>query len=196
MRAYIIAREFGNTPVLHQHSPSLMGNGGGGARSDVGGRRHFFAPRGNDTIWLPSWITIPATTLAGASVGAQRNNGLTQVALLLAFRKRSVAPGLIFHSDRDIEYVAFGFRATLLLHDEVLSMNCPGQISDNAHMEFFFHSMKTEACYGRNLDSDDQVREAVADYIRCYSYQHLHSALRYLSIVAFEQHFISQSCAN
>ena len=105
-------------------------------------------------------------------------------------------PGLMFHSDRGIEYAAFEYRNQLARLGIIQSMNRPGKMNDNAHMESFFHSMKAEDLHGRRFDNDEQLRQALHSYIDFYNQQRLHSALRYLSPVAFERQRSLQSCVN
>ena len=97
----------------------------------------------------------------------------------------------MFHSDRGIEYAAFEYRNQLARLGIIQSMNRPGKMNDNAHMESFFHSMKAEELHGRRFDNDDQLRQAIRSYIAFYNQQRLHSALRYLPPVAFER---QQAC--
>lgn len=125
--------------------------------------------------------------IVGWSVSRRRDVALTQQALAHAVRKRRPAPGLIFHSDRGIEYAAFEYRRALDRLGMRQSMNRPGRMNDNAHMESFFHSMKTESLYGQVFDSDGQLKAALRSYIAFYNHRRLHSSLSYLSPAAFEQ---------
>ena len=94
------------------------------------------------------------------------------------------------------EYAAFGMRDALSRHGFVQSMNRPGMMNDNAHMESFFHSMKTEALYGLTFDTDNALRSELRSYIQFYNHERLHSALDYLPPVAFERREARQSCVN
>jgi len=76
------------------------------------------------------------------------------------------------------------------------SMNRPGKMNDNAHMESFFHSMKAEELYGKTFANDDQLRQALSSYITFYNQRRLHSSLRYLPPAAFEQLQARQPCVN
>jgi putative transposase len=125
--------------------------------------------------------------ILGWSLSRRRDAALTSDALRHSVRKRPPAPGLLFHSDRGIEYAAFEYRNQLARLGIVQSMNRPGKMNDNAHMESFFHSLKAEDLHGRRFDSDEQLRQALRSYIAFYNRQRLHSALRYQPPVAFER---------
>ena len=65
-------------------------------------------------------------------------------------------------------------------------MNRPGKMTDNAHMESFFHSFKSDTCHGFTFHSEQQLRKQIRTYIAFYNQERLHSALGYQSPVAFE----------
>lgn len=134
--------------------------------------------------------------IVGWSLGEQRDAALTRNALANAVRKRAAAPGLLFHTDRGIEYAAHAFKDKLARYGFVQSMNRPGTMNDNAHMESFFHSMKCEALYGLKFDTDAQLRQALLSYIQFYNHERLHSSLRYLAPSTFEQRQALQPCVN
>ncbi len=111
----------------------------------------------------------------GWSLSARRDAALTSEALRHSVRKRPPTTGLMFHSDRGIEYAAFDYRHELARLGILQSMNRPGKMNDNAHMESFFHSMKAEDLHGRRFDNDEQLRQALRSYIEFYNQQRLHS---------------------
>lgn len=134
--------------------------------------------------------------IVGWSLSHRRDAALTIRALLQAARNRNAGPGVLFHSDRGIEYAAFEFRNQLARLGMLQSMNRAGKMNDNAHMESFFHSMKTEELYGKTFDDEQQLRKTLSSYIAFYNQQRLHSSLRYLPPAAFEVQQAEQACVN
>src|SRR5437763_8825885 len=94
----------------------------------------------------------------GWSLSMRRDAALTRDALRRSVRKRQPAPGLMFHSDRGIEYAAFEYRNQLARLGIIQSMNRPGKMNDNAHMEALFHALKGEGLHGRRCDHDAQFQ--------------------------------------
>jgi transposase InsO family protein len=86
----------------------------------------------------------------GWRLGLRRDLRLTMGALNRAVARRRLPPGLIFHSDRGVEYSAYAFRARLATLGITQSMKRPREIGDNAFIESFFHSMKAEAIHARD----------------------------------------------
>jgi putative transposase len=123
----------------------------------------------------------------GWRLDIRRDLGLTMAALNAAVARREVPAGLIFHSDRGVEYSNYAFRARLAALGITQSMKRPREIGDNAFIESFFHSMKSEAFHGRAFDDDRALREAARSYIRRYNLTRLHSSLGYRSPIDYEK---------
>jgi transposase InsO family protein len=132
----------------------------------------------------------------GWSLGPRRDAALTTQALDHATRKRNAGPGLVFHTDRGMEYAALDFKRQLARRGFIQSMNRPGKMNDNAHMESFFHTMKTEGLHGMSFDTDGALHRELHSYIRFYNQQRLHSSLDYLAPAAFERRLAYQSGVN
>ncbi len=122
----------------------------------------------------------------GWRLGPRRDLTLTLGALHGAWRKRRGESGLIFHSDRGVEYSAYEFRTRLAALGITQSMKRPREIADNAFIESFFHSMKSDAIHGFSFPHDHALRQAVARYIRRYNRTRLHSSLGYRAPAAYE----------
>ena len=125
--------------------------------------------------------------IVGWCLGLHKDARLTVCALNRALLRRHPAEGLIFHSDRGIEYAAFEFRTRLAAVGIVQSMNRPGKPTDNAHMESFFHSLKSDVIHGQKFDSEVQLRQTLRRYIAYYNRIRAHSALDYRSPIDFER---------
>jgi putative transposase len=128
------------------------------------------------------------------SLSARKDAWLTLRALNRAVARRRPATGLIFHSDRGIEYGALVMRRRLAQLGIVQSMNRPeAKMTDNVLMESFFHSMKAEAVHGRTFPDQQRLDQHVNRYMPFYNSQRMHSALGYVSPVVFEQQFVRNS---
>lgn len=124
--------------------------------------------------------------ILGWSLGRNRDAALTRRALAHALRWRRPAPGLTFHTDRGIEFAAFDLGQDLSRAGLLQSMNRPRHMNDNAHMESFFHSLKTEWLFGMTFHTEADLRVALLEYVHFYNRRRLHSSLDYLPPVAFE----------
>lgn len=124
--------------------------------------------------------------ILGWSLGRNRDASLTRRALAHAVRWRRPSPGVTFHSDRGIEFAAFDLGDDLSRLGFLQSMNRPRQMNDNAHMESFFHSLKTEWLFGMTFQTEPDLRLALSNYVRFYNRHRLHSSLGYRSPAVFE----------
>jgi transposase InsO family protein len=156
------------------------------------------AAPGPDQVWVGdiTYLKVGATwrylavvmdrysrRIIGWSLGRHKDARLTLAALTHAVVNRRPRRGLIFHSDRGIEYAAYAFRRRLATLGFIQSMNRPREITDNAHMESFFHSMKTDVLHGAALLTADGVGPLLHRYFPYYNRVRLHSGLGYRSPV-------------
>ena len=123
----------------------------------------------------------------GWSLRPRRDLTLTRMALNGAVLKQRPRPGLIFHSDRGVEYSAYAFRARLAALGITQSMKRPREICDNAFIESFFHSLKSDVIHGRTFDDDRSLNHVVQRYVRRYNLTRLHSSLGYRSPINYER---------
>lgn len=125
--------------------------------------------------------------IVGWAYGKRKDVALTLKALNRAVRYRRPLRGLIFHTDRGIEYAAGAFKERLLELGITPSMNRPGKINDNAYIESFFHSMKSEIVHGLTFTEDREIVQAVRAYVPFYNDTRLHSSLNYVPPATYEQ---------
>ncbi len=106
--------------------------------------------------------------------------GLCIDALVMALERCKPTPGLIHHSDRGVQYASGPYRTVLERHGIRPSMSRRGNCLDNAPMESFFASLKTESVHPVQFRTRAEAKAAVFDYIEVfYNRQRLHSALGY-----------------
>jgi transposase InsO family protein len=113
-------------------------------------------------------------------------NETTLASWKMAIRKRTVQNGLIFHSDRGVQYANNKFANVLESYKVTRSMSRTGNSWDNAVAESFFKSLKTESIYGNKLIPKEQMKLQVFEYIELwYNQKRRHSALKYMTIKEF-----------
>ena len=107
-----------------------------------------------------------------------------------AMRQALTAPGAheveLFHSDQGVEYAAHEYRKVLKTAQITRSISRVGNCYDNAHMESFFHTLKTECAELTMLKTAKQIMTEISRYIDYYNHRRRHSSLGYLSPVDFE----------
>ena len=123
----------------------------------------------------------------GWSLGKEKASSLTLAALNNAAKKRAPGVGLVFHSDRGSEYFGASFRDKLKRLGIVQSANRAEAFNDNAHMESFFHSFKSDEYHGRKFHTDEELRKMIESYMPFYNHKRMHSGLGYQSPVEFEE---------
>lgn len=107
-------------------------------------------------------------------------------------RRLTPAPQLIYHSDRGSQYASCDFKEYLNKNNITPSMSRRGNCYDNATMESFFHTLKTELVYRTTFFTQAQAHREIFEYIEIwYNRQRLHSSLGYLSPLEYEQQHIA-----
>jgi putative transposase len=154
-----------------------------------------FAAEWPDTVWLADlsylptdegWLYLAAIKdmatrqIVGWSMADHLRAGLCVDALVMALQRYRPPEGLIHHSDRGVQYAAEPYRQVLERHGIAQSMSRRGNCLDNAPMESFFASLKTEQVHHARFRTREEAKAAVFDYIEVfYNRQRLHSALGY-----------------
>jgi len=130
--------------------------------------------------YLAVVMDLYSRRIIGWELSKKRTAEVTRAALRQALKVRQVKPGLIFHTDRGPEYGAWIIQAELKKYGLLPSMNRAESVTDNAHMESFFRSMKTETTKGVEFKSERELRIALSSYINeFYNVKRLHSGLGY-----------------
>jgi putative transposase len=163
--------------------------------------RSFQAPAANRKwvadftyIWTAEgWLYVAAVVdlfsrrVVGWSMSAAMTAQLVTDALMMAIWRRGKPDALLHHSDRGSQYTSEPFQRLMADHGVTCSMSRAGNVWDNAAMESFFSSLKTERTARKTYRTRDQARADVFDYIeRFYNPKRRHSTIGYLSPVDFE----------
>lgn len=146
-------------------------------------------------IWTKEgWMYLAAILdaynrqIVGWSMSDRLNHGILADALQKAFKGRNPDAGLIFHSDRGTQYASYAFRNLMEQYGFVQSMSSTGNCYDNAIMESFFHTLKTELIYFEKYQTRREAQGSVFEYIEVfYNRVRKHSSLNYCSPVEFEK---------
>jgi putative transposase len=139
-------------------------------------------------LYLAVLLDLCSRRIVGWAVSDRLTEELTLKALDQALAHRRPNAGLLHHSDRGSQYAARGYRQRLASHGLRVSMSRRGDCWDNAMVESFFSSLKTELFAGRRWpETREQARRELFDYIEVfYNRRRRHSALGYLSPREFE----------
>ena len=164
--------------------------------------RQFAAERPNQRwiadftyIWTAEgWLYVAAVIdlfsrrVVGWSMKAEMTAQLVTDALVMAIWRRGRPDALLHHSDQGSQYASEQFQQLMADNGVACSMSRSGNVWDNAAMESFFSSLKTERIGKKVYRSRDAARADVFDYIeRFYNPVRRHSTLGYLSPLEFER---------
>lgn len=132
--------------------------------------------------------------VVGWAMAPTLSQELTLTALCMALHTRRPLPGLIHHSDRGTQYTSQDYQLLLKAHQARPSFGQVGSCFDNAAMESFFGSLKSEWLYFQRFETRQQAMTSIFYYIEAfYNRKRRHSAIGYLSPLAFEQVAVQQN---
>jgi len=146
-------------------------------------------------IWTAEgWLYVAAVLdlfsrrVVGWSMSTTLTAQFVADALVMAIWRRGRPEALLHHSDRGSQYASDQFQRLMADHGIVCSMSRAANVWDNAAMESFFSSLKTERTANKIYSARDEARADVFDYIeRFYNTTCRHSTIGYLSLVEFER---------
>lgn len=142
---------------------------------------------GSRWIYLAAVMDLFSRRIVGWSLGYSLHALLVQEALQHALADRHPTAGLLHHSDRGFQYASNAFQTLLAAHQIIPSMSQRGNCYDNAAMESFWSTLKSELIHRSAFPDLPQASRAINDYIEnFYNPKRLHSALGFTSPVDFE----------
>jgi transposase InsO family protein len=163
--------------------------------------RNFIAPAPN-RIWLADityiktdqgWLYLSAVMdlysrrIVGWAMDGHLRTELPLAALRMAIAAQRPAAGLIHHSDRGVQYASANYRKLMQSAAFQASMSRKADCYDNAPMESFFHTLKTELVHHRRYATRAEATRDIFAYIEgFYNRTRRHSAIGYLSPIEME----------
>jgi transposase InsO family protein len=146
-------------------------------------------PTGEGWVFLAVFLDIFTRKVVGFSADDNMQTDLILNALEMALGRQDFIEGeLVAHSDRGSQYASEAYRSRLRLAGVIASMSRQGNCWDNAHVESFFHTLKTELVYRKSFKTREEAKQAIFEWIEVwYNRQRRHSAIGYLAPVEFEK---------
>ena len=146
-----------------------------------------YVPTAEGWLYLAAVVDLCSRKVVGWSMADHMRTDLVSDALGMALARRRPGEGLLHHSDRGSQYASGDYRHLLQSHGITCSMSGKGDCWDNAAMESFFATLKTELVNHEHYGTREEARASVFEYIEVfYNRKRLHSSLGYLSPEQFE----------
>lgn len=145
-------------------------------------------------LYVAVVLDLFSRRIVGLAMGDRMTDDLVLAALEQALIHRNPLPGLLHHSDQGSQYTSHDFQKMLTNHQITASMSGKGNCYDNAAMESFFHTLKTEHVYFERYQTRDQAKHSIFEYIEVfYNRQRRHSTLDYKTPLTFENNYQQQT---
>jgi transposase InsO family protein len=146
---------------------------------------------GSGKLYLAAVLDLFSRFIVGWAVSAVNDRHVTIKALEMALKRRCPDSGLLHHSDQGCTYASEDYQDILEARGIVCSMSRRGNCWDNAVMESFFSTVKSEL--GERFDSHGEAKMELFDYIEMfYNQRRRHSTLGQISPAAFEQRAVEE----
>jgi putative transposase len=147
-----------------------------------------YIPTDEGWLYLAAVMDLFSRKIVGWAMRDHLRTELAATALMMAVQRQRPAAGLIHHSDRGVQYASYDYRAALNAAGMTASMSRKADCFDNAPMESFFHTLKTELVHHRQYATRADARRDIFAFIEgFYNRTRLHSAIGYISPIEMEQ---------
>jgi putative transposase len=144
-------------------------------------------------LYMAVILDIFSRRVIGLAMADSLQTELIIKALQQALMRRQPATGLWHHSDRGCQYTSRAFQNLLKAQGIICSMSAQGYCYDNAAVESFFHTLKTEHIYFEKYETREQAKQSIFEYVEVfYNNERRHSSLGYVSPAEFERHYYQQ----
>ena len=148
-------------------------------------------------LYVAAVLDLFSRRIVGLSMSARMTDNLVIAALQQALVHRQPNTSLTHHSDRGSQYTSKDFQELLKKYCITASMSGSGNCYDNAAMESFYHTLKTEHIYFEHYPTREQAKQSIFEYVEVfYNRQRRHSTLGYVSPMVFEKQWQKHSYTN
>ena len=147
-----------------------------------------YIPTGEGWLYCCVIKDLFTKKVVGYDTSQRINTNLVVNALNMATCRQRPLQGLIFHSDRGVQYTSIDFRCLLNQHDFKQSMSRKGNPYDNAVAENFFSCLKCECVHLNHFSTREEAKLAIFSYIETfYNRVRPHSSIGWIAPIAFEK---------
>ena len=138
-------------------------------------------------LYLAAVMDLYSRRIVGWAMADHLRASLPLAALRMAISAQRPGVGLIHHSDRGVQYASADYRKLMQSAGFRASMSRKGDCYDNAPMESFFHTLKTELVHHRHYATRAEATRDIFAYIEgFYNRTRRHSSIGYISPIEME----------
>jgi transposase InsO family protein len=146
-----------------------------------------YIPTAEGWLYLAAVMDLFSRKIIGWAMRDHMQVELASAALTMAIEQRRPQAGLIHHSDRGVQYASHAYRQTLSAAGIIPSMSRKADCYDNAPMESFFHTLKTELVHHRDYKTRAEARRDIFAFVEgFYNQTRIHSSIGYIPPIEME----------
>jgi len=147
-----------------------------------------YVPTAEGWLYVAVVMDLCSRCVIGYAMQATMKSELVINALQMALDHRQPCGYLVHHSDRGVQYASESYQDVLEAHNITCSMSRKGNCWDNAVVESFIGTLKTELTHHECYKTREEAKSTIFEYIEVfYNRKRLHSSLDYLSPVEYER---------